>query len=122
MNLEEACQKKRREERFWRTTQVIDPLLPLSADERLPARLFAFGFPTFLMAAPDDFSFLPFGDQDGSIDLSPIFQQCARTLYRQAWEEYRAVGAPYGETDKAMLVWYSFQKDPHHPALPFGKN
>jgi len=74
------------------------------------------------MADSHDSSFLPFGNQDGSMDLSPTLQQCARTLYRQAWDKYRAVGAPYGETDEAMLVWYSFQKGPGRPALPFGKN
>jgi len=67
-------------------------------------------------------SLLPFGNQRGSTDLCPAMQQCALNIYRKAWADYRAVGCPYGTTDEAMLVWYSFQSDSERPTLLTGKN
>lgn len=69
-----------------------------------------------------DFSLLPFGEKNHSTDLSPAMQQCALNLYRKAWADYQAVGCPYGDTDEAMLVWYSFQEDAGRPRLITGKN
>jgi hypothetical protein len=77
------------------------------------------------MADCHDPSLLPFGtppDSPDSTSLSSAMEQCARTLYRQAWEAYRTVGCPYGETDEAMLVWYSFQTNADEPTLASGRN
>ena len=65
-----------------------------------------------------DSSLLPFGNPSNASNLSPALQQYAMNLYRRAWTDYREVGCPYGETDKAMLVWYTFQKEGSCPA-PF---
>lgn len=43
-------------------------------------------------------------------------------LYRQAWEAYREVDCPYGETDEAMLVWYSLYGQDDTPSPTVGKN
>jgi hypothetical protein len=68
-------------------------------------------------------SLLPFGPEaPNASDLSPAMQQCALNLYRQAWEAYQDVGCPYGETDKAMLVWYVLHSDSPGPNLVTGKN
>jgi hypothetical protein len=69
-----------------------------------------------------DASLLPFGSQDGPADLPPALEQCAMNLYRQAWAGYRTVDCPYGETDKGMLVWYTFQENPDQPSLLSGRN
>ncbi|MFB6248003.1 MAG: hypothetical protein ABEL97_05480 [Salinibacter sp.] len=70
-----------------------------------------------------DQSLLPLGTapSDAS-DLPPSLQRHALTLYREAWTDYRAVGCPYGETDDAMLVWYSLYGRGDGPALVSGKN
>jgi hypothetical protein len=72
-----------------------------------------------------DPSLLPFGDPSDSpdsADLSSAMQQCAMNLYRQAWAAYSKVGCPYGKTDEAMLVWYSFQGTEECPVLYSGRN
>jgi len=69
-----------------------------------------------------DFPLLPFGAQTDSSDLSTTMKECAMDLYRQAWADYRQVGCPYGETDEAMLVWFSFQNESETPILWSGKN
>ena len=77
------------------------------------------------MADCHDPSLLPFGNSPNAPDstgLSSALEQCARNLYRQAWSAYRTVGCPYGETDEAMLVWYSFQHNPDNPTLSSGRN
>ena len=74
------------------------------------------------MAHCHDSSLLPFGSQSDSPELSPALEQCAMTLYRQAWRAYRTVDCPYGETDEAMLVWYAFQDNPKQPSLVSGRN
>ena len=80
------------------------------------------------MAHRNDPSFLPLGT-DGSeatesdaAKLPPSLQQYALNLYRDAWQDYRAVGCPYGRTDDAMLVWYSLYGIGDGPALVSGKN
>jgi len=66
---------------------------------------------------------LPLGGKNSpSSDLSPAMQQCALNLYRQAWEAYRDVGSPYGDTDKAMLVWYVLHGNTPGPDLVTGRN
>jgi hypothetical protein len=69
-----------------------------------------------------DASLLPFGSENDPADLPPALEQCAMTLYRQAWAAYRTVDCPYGETDRAMLVWYTFQDRPDEPSLLSGRN
>jgi hypothetical protein len=70
-----------------------------------------------------DSSFLPLGPEHADdVDLSPAMQRCARTLYRQAWRDYRKVGCPYGHTDEAMFVWYSLHDTSPGPSLVTGKN
>lgn len=32
-------------------------------------------------------------------------------LYCQAWDAYREVGMPFGSSDNAMIVWYTFHPD-----------
>ena len=67
--------------------------------------------------------FLPIDPNESEpAGLPPSLQQYALTLYREAWEDYRAVGCPYGETDDAMLVWYSLYGTGDGPALVSGKN
>jgi len=71
----------------------------------------------------DRLSLLPLGTEAAdSAELSPAMQACARTLYQQAWREYRAVGCPYGRTDEAMLVWYSLDGDAPGSSPLTGKN
>lgn len=55
-------------------------------------------------------------------ELSPTMRQCAHSLYQQAWAKYRDVGCPYGETDEAMLVWYTLHGQSSDPSLVTGKN
>jgi hypothetical protein len=75
------------------------------------------------MANRNEQSFLPLGaEQTGPAELPPSLQQYALTLYREAWTDYRAVGCPYGETDDAMLVWYSLYGTGDGPALVSGRN
>jgi hypothetical protein len=74
------------------------------------------------MAHLHDPSLLPFGSQDESAELPPALERCALNLYRQAWRAYRTVDCPYGETDEAMLVWYTFQDNPDDPSLLSGRN
>ncbi len=75
------------------------------------------------MADRNDQSFLPLGtDESEAAELPHSLQQYALTLYREAWKDYRAVGCPYGETDDAMLVWYSLYGSGDGPALASGKN
>lgn len=75
------------------------------------------------MSDRHDLSLLPLGpDAPESTDLSPAMQACARSLYRQAWRDYREVGCPYGRTDEAMLVWYSLHGDSPGASLVTGKN
>ena len=75
------------------------------------------------MAYRNEQSFLPLGtDESSPADLPPALQQYALTLYQEAWEDYRAVGCPYGETDDAMLVWYSLYGTGDGPPLVSGRN
>ena len=49
----------------------------------------------------------PNRDSDGPANLDR-FQQ--RT-YRDAWNAYRGAGVPFGESDIAMLIWFTYQQD-----------
>lgn len=86
-----------------------------------------------MMAHRNDQSFLPLGTDESeaaeseaaeseAAKLPPSLQQYALNLYRDAWQDYRAVGCPYGKTDDAMLVWYSLYGSGDGPALVSGKN
>jgi hypothetical protein len=75
------------------------------------------------MSDRNAFSLLPIGaDDPEGPKLSPAMQQCALNLYRQAWEDYRKIDCPYGETDEAMLVWYVLHGDSPGPDLVTGRN
>jgi hypothetical protein len=57
---------------------------------------------------------LPFGGARPSREeqMTPEMREYALKIYREAWDAYKNVGCPYGKTDEAMLVWYSFRKTP----------
>lgn len=66
---------------------------------------------------------LPFDtNASDTSELSPMMRKCARSLYKQAWTKYRNVDCPYGETDEAMLVWYTLHGRSSTPSLVTGKN
>ncbi len=74
-------------------------------------------------------SFLPFGsgqdsDSEGhSInDLPPGLRRAGRDAYRRGWEEYRKANCPFGSDDKAMLVWFSFNRGSAWDALTVTRN
>jgi len=99
-----------------------DPWLS-ARPQRAASLTLSFAFAAhLLMAHRHDASLLPFGSEDAPANLSPALEQCAMNLYRQAWSAYRTVDCPYGETDKAMLVWYTFQDHPERPSLLSGRN
>lgn len=67
---------------------------------------------------------LPFGSARPSHDekLSPEMQQYAMKLYREAWDAYQKANCPYGESDEAMLVWYSFRTEKEESTVTMGRN
>ncbi|HHP7239919.1 hypothetical protein [Longibacter sp.] len=67
---------------------------------------------------------LPFGSARPSQDetLSPEMREYALQIYREAWDAYKAAECPYGETDEAMLVWYSFRHGPDGDRMSVGRN
>lgn len=71
-----------------------------------------------------DDSLMPFGPAENADEaaLSPEVMRCGLQLYRQAWNAYEAAGCPYGQTDEAMLVWYSFNESALPDAEVVGKN
>lgn len=75
------------------------------------------------MSDCNDHTLLPLGvDTPDPTPMSPAMEQCARTLYRQAWTAYREAGCPYGKTDRAMLVWYTLHGGGADPFMVTGKN
>lgn len=76
------------------------------------------------MSTRYDASLMPFGpSQDAeNDDLSPEVLRCGLQLYRRAWDAYEEAGCPYGQTDEAMLVWYSFNESSLPDTQPVGKN
>ncbi len=67
-------------------------------------------------------SFLPFGsvadsDPEESLDedLPPDLRRAGRYAYRRGWEEYREADCPFGPTDQAMLIWFSFSNETEIP-------
>lgn len=75
------------------------------------------------MSNCNDFSLLSLGPvKSNDLELSPSLCRCGLKLYRQAWEAYREVDCPYGETDEAMLVWYSLYGKEDTPSPAVGKN
>jgi len=78
---------------------------------------------------PHDDSFLPFGDARDSDsdshstnDLPPELRRAGRDAYRRGWESYREADCPFGLEDKAMLVWFSFNRGSAQNAFTVGKN
>lgn len=67
---------------------------------------------------------LPFGSARPSTEeqLSPEMQQYAMKLYREAWDAYKEANCPYGESDEAMLVWYSFRTEKEGSSVAMGRN
>ncbi len=51
------------------------------------------------------------------LDLPEALHGYARRLYADAWEAYAEAGCPLGETDEALLVWFTFQQAPEEPRL-----
>jgi len=43
-------------------------------------------------------------------------------LYREAWDAYKEANCPYGESDEAMLVWYSFRTEKEGSTVTMGRN
>ena len=74
------------------------------------------------MHTPDDPLFPTSAASSDSSKLSPELRRTGLRLYRQAWDAYRKAGCPYGETDEAMLVWYSFQEETRDIPFELGKN
>ena len=68
--------------------------------------------------------YLPFGNArpNGNARLSPEMRECALKIYREAWDAYKKAGCPYGESDEAMLVWYSFREDSKEENVAIGRN
>jgi hypothetical protein len=57
--------------------------------------------------------FLPFGTEcDDDSSPSPEIRRCAIKLYQQAWDAYEQAGCPYGCSDRALLLWYTFYGTP----------
>lgn len=75
------------------------------------------------MAPLDDESFLPFGPRTSeSSNPTPTLHLRALQLYHQAWKAYGRAGCPYGETDEAMLVWYSLPASDPQETFLTGRN
>lgn len=75
------------------------------------------------MSDDDKLSLLPIGrGTPESTTLAPIVRLRALQLYQQAWEAYRQVGCPYGETDDAMLVWYTLSNNAGRSSRLTSKN
>lgn len=49
-------------------------------------------------------------------------REYALKIYREAWDAYKDAHCPYGETDEAMLVWYSFRTSTADEAVAVGRN
>ncbi|PEN13724.1 hypothetical protein CRI94_06515 [Longibacter salinarum] len=67
---------------------------------------------------------LPFGSARPPQEdiLSPEMREYAMKIYREAWDAYKGANCPYGETDEAMLVWYSFRRTSDGENVVVGKN
>ncbi|WP_022836237.1 hypothetical protein [Salisaeta longa] len=77
------------------------------------------------MASYSSFQPLVFGSKPLSPDVSdlpPALQRYARKVYSDAWDAYTAAGCPFGPTDKAMLVWYTFNIEAPAHARTFSDN
>lgn len=71
----------------------------------------------------NDLSLLPLGPAKSSdSELPPPLRRCGFKLYKQAWSAYQKAGCPYGETDKAMLVWYSLYGEDEVTSPTIGRN
>jgi hypothetical protein len=67
-------------------------------------------------------SFLPFGsapdsdpDESPTENLPPNLRRAGRYAYRRGWAEYREADCPFGPTDQAMLIWFSFSNETEMP-------
>ncbi|MEX1054765.1 MAG: hypothetical protein WED81_01980 [Rhodothermales bacterium] len=41
-------------------------------------------------------------------DLPPQLRDYGEKLYRETWQAYSAAGAPFGDRDEGLLVWFHF--------------
>ncbi len=57
-----------------------------------------------------------------SDDLPGVLHTYGRRLYCEAWTAYAEAGCPFGETDEAMLVWFTFHPEAGGLSLPMGRN
>ena len=47
------------------------------------------------------------GLEERPCDVDRLLRHCA-TLYYASWKAYRAAGQPFGNSDVAMLIWFTF--------------
>ncbi len=48
-------------------------------------------------------------DRQPDTELSPEMLRIALRKYKAAWDAYVEAGCPFGETDRAMLIWFAFR-------------
>jgi hypothetical protein len=54
--------------------------------------------------------------------MSPELWQFGLQLYKKAWGEYLEAGCPFGESDEALLVWYTFNRPEAGGRITVGRN
>ncbi len=52
---------------------------------------------------------MPFRPASPPEPLSETTWSLGMRIYCSAWDEYRQAGMPFGSSDEAMIVWYTFQ-------------
>lgn len=57
---------------------------------------------------------MPFRSSESSDPMPESTWTVGMRLYCQVWDEYRQAGMPFGSSDDAMIVWYTF-----HPSKDF---
>lgn len=63
------------------------------------------------MDAPLSPSAMQFGPHAAdATDLPDVLQAYGDRLYLEAWAAYLKAGCPLGDSDLAMLVWYTFEE------------
>lgn len=55
---------------------------------------------------PDKKPESPNGDPDGATNLDRL----QKRTYRDAWEAYTRAGIPFGDSDIAMLIWFTYRQ------------
>ena len=70
-----------------------------------------------------DHSLLPIGSAPtDDAELSPAMRKFAHQLYRQARRAYDKAGRPYGDSDEAMMVWYTLHGQEPDSSFVTGRN